>query len=219
MTASEARWLGSVLSDYSPDELTPLLNIGSSDAFYRASVCPEIDKSVFLPLQARGIKVWHSDVKNAIGVDLVGDIFDPAVFKRLQSIGSRALVCSNVIEHVADPIRLVHLLVDLMPKGSLLFLTVPYHYPYHPDPLDNLFRVSLQGLTEFVRPYFALERGLEIQTGSYLQSLLEKKWLVARDALLVLKAVRNVEKRRVLFSNYAYFKRKFATSCGVFRRV
>ncbi len=56
-----------------------------------------------------------------------------------------SVLCTEVLEHVAHPVRaLTELRRVTRPDGSLL-LSVPWFYPFHPCPLD-LRRFTLQGL-------------------------------------------------------------------------
>src|SRR5690349_19194318 len=85
MMRCDAEWLGRTLAELKPEELSPLLNLGASTKHFRQVEQPYIDKLVFRPLEARGVRVIHSDLKAAEGVDLVGDVFNDADFARLQS--------------------------------------------------------------------------------------------------------------------------------------
>jgi hypothetical protein len=37
-------------------------------------------------------------------------------------------------------------LEELLPPGGLLFLSVPHEFPYHPDPIDTMFRPGVEQL-------------------------------------------------------------------------
>ena len=57
MMVSDAKWLEGILPNFSEDELSPLLNIGSSTKKFREVDQPHIHKHVFAPLEKRGVKV------------------------------------------------------------------------------------------------------------------------------------------------------------------
>jgi hypothetical protein len=134
----EARWLGERLR--SADRYAPVLNIGSSSEEFRTRAQPWIDQELFRPLRQRAVPVVHQDLSPEPGVDVVGDLHDPQVRSKLGSMGARFVVCSNVLEHVPDPGHFARLLVHLLPQGGRLLVTVPRAFPYHPDPIDTMFR-------------------------------------------------------------------------------
>lgn len=56
-----------------------------------------------------------------------------------------AIVCSEVIEHVADARQALHELRRVMRDGAALVLTIPFLYPEHADPYD-FRRMTRHGL-------------------------------------------------------------------------
>lgn len=129
--------------------VSPLLNLGSSTRAFREVTKPHIDRELFAPLAAAGVQVFHSDLKQADGVDLVGDIVDPDVKAALAARGFRSLLCSNLLEHVRDRAAVAAACEDIVGPGGLILATVPSSFPYHADPIDTGFRptpVELAGL-------------------------------------------------------------------------
>lgn len=148
MLQREAEWLRKNLAGIDAKRLFPLLNVGSSTASLREKDQPWIDGEVFAPLRRRGGRVIHLDMKPDVGVDLVGDLDDPDFFASLQTLGVRSVLCSNVLEHVNAPEALARKLVDLIPPGGFIVVTVPRGFPYHPDPIDTLFRPDVATLNK-----------------------------------------------------------------------
>jgi hypothetical protein len=140
MMRCDAEWLGRTLAELKPEELSPLLNLGASTKHFRQVEQPYIDKLVFRPLEARGVRVIHSDLKAAEGVDLVGDVFDNADFARLQAAKPRSVICTHMFEHVVDREELARRLLSLLPEHGLFFVTVPSSYHEHHDPIDTMYR-------------------------------------------------------------------------------
>ncbi len=78
----------------------------------------------------------------APGVDLCGDLLDPDTWAEIAATGIRSAVCTNLLEHLADRQRFVELVSSTLPPGGRLLVTVPGRYPYHPDPIDTMYRPS-----------------------------------------------------------------------------
>ncbi len=146
MLLQEALWLREAFAKRTDAELTPLLNLGSSTARFREHEQPYIDAEIFAPLRARGLRAVHCDMKQDDGVDIACDILTGEAPARLAVVGARAVLCSNMFEHVVDRPALASRLAELLPSGGLLLLTVPHSFPYHPDPIDNRFRPDVSEL-------------------------------------------------------------------------
>jgi len=147
MLKNEANWLGERLRDFARED-GPVLNVGASSKQFREEVQPWIDGLVFAPLRARGISVVHQDLKAEPGIDFVGNLFDAECRATLRTIGTRSILCTNVLEHVLEPARLASFLDELLPAGGRLLVTVPHAFPYHPDPIDTMFRPTCEQLIE-----------------------------------------------------------------------
>jgi hypothetical protein len=121
-------------------EISPLLNLGSSTRAFREQAKPHIERELFAPLRAAGIEVVHSDLKQAEGVDLPGDIMDPAVRAELKGRGFRSLLIANMLEHVRDRAAVAAACEEIVGPGGLILATVPSSFPYHADPIDTGYR-------------------------------------------------------------------------------
>ncbi|MBI5516884.1 MAG: methyltransferase type 11 [Deltaproteobacteria bacterium] len=150
MLKNEARWLGRALAVIPDGDLFPMVNVGSSTRALREEAQPWIHEEIFKPLSLRGGRVVHQDLKAADGVDLVGDLNDPACWEKVSALAPRSVFCSNVLEHVPVAARdaLCARMVALVPPGGYLVLSVPRAFPYHPDPLDTGFRPSPDDLAQ-----------------------------------------------------------------------
>ena len=156
MFEAEAARLREILLDRGAP--SPLLNLGSSDARFREALKPHIETELFTPLREAGVETVHCDLKRAAGVDVVGDILDPAVRDRLRTMGFRCVLVSNLLEHVRDPAAVAAACVEVVGPRGLILASVPSSFPYHADPLDNGFRpspVELAALFEGCRPLHA----------------------------------------------------------------
>jgi hypothetical protein len=121
-------------------DISPLLNLGSSTGAFREQAKPHIERELFAPLRAAGVAVLHSDLKQADGVDLAGDIMDPAVRAALKGRGFRTLLVANMLEHVRDREAVAGACEEIVGPGGLILATVPSSFPYHADPVDTGWR-------------------------------------------------------------------------------
>lgn len=158
MHVEEARWLADRLGSVPAPELGPLLDIGSSTEEFRTRVQPWIHDLVFRPLRARGVPVLHQDVRAGAGIDLRGDLSDPAFREALADHGFRSVICCNLMEHVEQPLTLLRWLADMVAPGGRLLVTVPWQYPYHADPDDTRYRPSPEELAASVPGTRVLDR-------------------------------------------------------------
>lgn len=121
-------------------EVSPLLNLGSSTRAFRETDKPHIARELFGPLEAAGVTVVHSDLKEADGVDIAGDILDPRVQRDLADRGFKCVLLANLLEHVRDRAAVAAACETIVGAGGLILATVPSSYPYHADPIDTGYR-------------------------------------------------------------------------------
>ena len=166
MFKEEARWLANIIYSLSPNTVFPILNIGSSNQKFREHEQPWIDELLFKPARTKGYSVIHADMKNDTGVDLVGDLCDLDFLQKLSEINIQSVLCSNLLEHITNREEICQIISSIIPKSGYIFVTVPYKYPYHRDPIDTMFRPDIQELSSLF-PDFKIVNG-EILAGGYL---------------------------------------------------
>lgn len=170
MMVSDAKWLGEVLPKFTKEELSPILNIGSSTKKFREVDQPHIHKYVFAPLEEKGIKVIHCDLKDADGVDVSADIFDDEAIKKLASYQPKSIICTHMFEHVLDKEDLSKRLLSLLPKNGLFFVTVPNSYHQHDDPIDTMYRPTPEELAELFQGQEVIEKEILVD-GNYWEKI------------------------------------------------
>lgn len=126
--------------------ISPLLNLGSSTRAFREAAKPHIHRELFAPLEAAGVAVFHSDLKAADGVDLSGDILDPAIRRDLKARGFRSILIANMLEHVRDRAAVTAACEEILGPGGLILATAPSSFPFHADPIDTGYRPSPDAL-------------------------------------------------------------------------
>jgi hypothetical protein len=173
--------------------VSPLLNLGSSTGEFRESTKPHIHEELFGPLAAAGVRVLHSDLKQAEGVDLAGDILDPAVMGDLKAHGFKCVLCSNLLEHVRDRDAVAAACEEIAGPGGLILATVPSSFPYHADPIDTGFRPSPAALA-------ALFAGSETLLAEELPGRTYKEDMKARGSSFGAEIVRTLGFALIFFA-------------------
>jgi hypothetical protein len=166
MRRQEAAWIGEKLRGFAG--VRKVLNLGSGSRHFRQISKPYIDREIFDPLVRGGAQVVHADLKSGEGIDISGDVFDPAVQARMRELRPDAVLACNIMEHLPAEVRsrFAMALDSLVAPGGVLVVTVPYSYPYHADPIDTLYRPSPRELCESFPGYEVLE-ACTIESESY----------------------------------------------------
>lgn len=216
MFRKEATWIYQAIEQLDPEDTFPLLNLGSSTLHFRTLQQPFIDEVIFEPLRRSGRLVVHCDIKNSEGVDLKGDLTDPAFKEEVRRRGFRSVLCSNLLEHVDDPAEFSRHILDVVPSDGYIIVTGPYKYPEHLDPIDN-------GLRPTVAEFHALFPGTQIIIGQtfkaeYHFNRFRGKPKAALGYLISLVPRRNFQewRRSVAFLKYEFVP--FEQTCVVLRK-
>jgi SAM-dependent methyltransferase len=151
---------------------TICLNIGSSTKTFRERDQPHISERFIQPLETDGLKFIHCDMKQADGVDEAGDVFDAQFRARLRAYQADLLICSNLLEHLTEPQRFADACGELLVNGGFGLFSVPLSYPYHPDPIDTMLRLTPKQLAAMM-PNWSVVRSTEIAAGGYWRDLRE----------------------------------------------
>jgi len=121
-----------------------VLNLGSKDTCWGAHV---VNVDLVLP----AIENRKSKIENLILADLHRLPFaDTSV---------DGVICCNVLEHVADARVACAEIARVLKPGGHAYVTVPFIFPVHPDPLDR-WRWTLDGLRASLPGFDELEAGV-----------------------------------------------------------
>lgn len=145
MLIEEAKWFSKKISSLDPLTLYPILNIGSSTETFRKTIQPWIYEYIFKPAEGKG-DILCLDIKRAPGVDVVGDLSECSFLEKISKMKFKSVLCSNLLEHVTNKDEICQAIVSLIPNGGYIFVSCPYEYPFHPDPIDTLFRPNVKEL-------------------------------------------------------------------------
>jgi hypothetical protein len=219
MFEAEARWLRCALDAFPSERLSPLLNLGSSSTQVRETIQPWIENQVFLPLRARNVEAVHVDMRELPGVDVRADLTDPDDVRRLRTLRPRALLCCNLLEHVIEPERLAAHCLELVAEGGLLFVTVPFSYPYHRDPIDTMYRpnpVELAGLFRDARLLDSILLGTGV---SYRDVVRERPWILLRHVWRFPVPFLSFEKWKRSMTRLYWLAAEYRITCAVFEKL
>lgn len=170
MRVEEAKALAKWIADLRLPAGAVCVNVGSSTGDFRTRVQPHIDACLFRPLEEAGLRVIHCDMKTDEGVDEVGDVLDPEFRKRIRGYDAQVMICSNLLEHLRDPYAFAAACGDLVVPGGHGLITVPFSYPYHPDPIDTMLRPSPYELAQML-PGWEVERAEVLKSGTFRDDL------------------------------------------------
>jgi hypothetical protein len=218
MFEAEACWLRRALEAFPPERLSPLLNLGSSSAMVRKAIQPWIDAEVFCPLRSRGVETVHVDMRELPGVDVRADLTDASDVERLTVLQPNALLCCNLLEHVLEPKQLARHCLDLLPRGGLVFVTVPFSYPYHRDPIDTLYRPSPAELSELFGSARMLDGTILGAGVSYRDAVRERPWILLRHVWRFPVPFLSFERWKRSMARLYWLVAEYRITCAVFEK-
>lgn len=171
MLPKEAVLIGQWTRQLELAEDSVCLNVGSSTREFREETQPFIHGEVLKPLADAGCRIINCDLKQDDGVDEVGDLLDPAVQRRLAAYSADLVICANLLEHLSDPASFARACGVIVRPGGYCLFTVPRSFPYHPDPLDTMFRPSPREIMALL-PGWEVIAAEELAAGSYREEVL-----------------------------------------------
>jgi len=206
MKVEESIWISKKILKFSKPK-QKLLNIGSSTKEFRNKIQAHISRNIFVPIGKYGIKVTHTDIQDAEGVDLVGNLLDEEFIKILEKEKFDFILCSNLLEHLDDINPICNIIERILKKNGYAIITVPYNYPYHLDPIDNMFRPTVKELSKKFKNLEIID-GEILNASSYNTKLgkLEKNYfqkLINNPKMLALIFLRSL----VPFYKYSVWKK------------
>lgn len=173
MLTQEARWFAEAIAEMDDSRIFPMLNIGSHTAEFRTQDQPWIDRYIFGPARARNQVVKHLDIRSGRGVDIVGDLTNRSFLDELAAMKFKSVFCSNLFEHVVNRDEIARVITRVVPVSGYVFVSCPYKFPYHPDPIDTMFRPNVRELAAMF-PGTAIRRGAIVSAGSFLSYVLAR---------------------------------------------
>ena len=214
----EARWVGEKLAAYPAEQISPLLNIGSSTQEFRESAQPWTVRHIFGPLAERGVETVHVDARDGAGIDIHADLLNEADFTRVKSRRYKALLCCNILEHVDDPAEFAQRCEALTAPGGVLVITVPRSYPHHADPIDTLYRPSPDEAAMLFRRCSVVAAEILDVGESYRQEVRRRPWILLRHLLRLPVPFLGLEKWRRSMQKPYWLFHNYQVSAALLRR-
>ena len=186
-----------------------VLNIGSSTAKFRKIDQPYIDKYIFRLFRDNNVEITHLDIKEMKGVDIVADISNNNFsLKEKYDL----VICTNLLEHVSNVSTTVSNISSCVNKNGYLIITVPYIFPYHPDPIDNLFRPHPNELKSlFIDKKCIYEKVIIGQKNIFYR--------MKRDLISLGRIILNKRYEAIYYNIKCCFLRKSRITCLVFHAI
>ncbi len=170
MRIEEARTIARWIEELNLPAGAVCLNVGSSTDAFRRRMQPHIQHELIAPIERAGLRIVHCDLKEAEGVDEVGDLLDEKFRERLKTYDAHIMICSNLLEHLTDPAAFAVGCGELVRPDGYGIFTVPYSYPYHPDPIDTMLRLNPQELAGMLG-HWKVVRSEVIEGGNHWRDL------------------------------------------------
>ena len=152
MFPKESKWINTVISNNLLGVDGAVINLGSSSLDFINYNQPYIKDLVLDPLLKR-FQVTNVDIKSDPNVQLVANFLTEAGQTLIRDKSAKVFLVSNLLEHIPNAIEGIEKIKTLMEPKTYLILTGPKSFPYHPDPIDNMFRPSIAE----IRGYFEKE--------------------------------------------------------------
>jgi hypothetical protein len=218
MFEAEARWLHAALDRLAPERLSPLLNLGSSSAAFREQTQPWTERQLFRPLRARGIEIVHVDMRDGAGIDVRADLTDPADLPGLRALGARAVLCCNLLEHVTLPDLLARHCLEILPVAGLIFVTVPFSYPFHRDPIDTMYRPNPAELEALFSGARMLDAAIIGAGMSYRDDVRRRPWILLRHVARFPAPFVSLEKWKRSMAKLYWLVAEYRITCAMFEK-
>ena len=133
---------------------------------------PWVDENVFHTLTKGKCRLTHTDLFNFEGIDRTIDLSQTDCLDFTNTmLGTRLFLCANVFEHLTSKTRAtaIKAIASALKPKDFLLVTVPQSYPYHPDPIDTMFRPSPEELSALFDLHWLKTQTIE--AGSFSEDL------------------------------------------------
>lgn len=194
----------------------PILDIGSSDDLNRRIKQPWIYKYIFQYLDSEHI--FHLDIKETSGVNLVGNLTDRQFLLRLSKMKFGSVFCFNILEHIANKEEVCKILTKIVPVGGYLLVSCPYFYPQHLDPIDNMYRPDIKKLS-LLFPRTKLVYSEIVTCGTFFNYITRTPLMLTKIIIRYLLPFYQFHKWLVLVKHIPWANRNFLVTCIILEKL
>lgn len=113
-------------------------------------------------------KVVCVDIEDGPGVDLVADAHD---LNKVEDNSVDFVISISVLEHVTYPQKVVKEMHRILKPGGLVYISVPFIFPFHADPSD-FYRFTYRGVDILCEDFERLDSGFNRGPASTMHHLL-----------------------------------------------
>jgi SAM-dependent methyltransferase len=101
--------------------------------------------------------IINADIHPYEGVDVISD----AHSLPFHSEKFEAVILENLLEHVSNPFQVVKESFEVLKKGGILFVEVPFLYEFHNSPADY-YRFTLSGVELLLNDFEKIDGGISV---------------------------------------------------------
>lgn len=142
--------------DFLPEKPV-IFDIGSKDG-----------QANYVSAYPKDAKVVTVDIEAGSGVDLVADAHD---LYMVPDSSVDFVTTVSVLEHVRNPVKVVGEIHRILKPGGIVYINVPFIFPYHADP-DDFYRFSHRGILNLCERFERLDSGFARGPASTMHHLL-----------------------------------------------
>jgi len=219
MLIEEAIWIKCQIENHFDQDDFPLLNLGSSTKKFREKDQTYIYDEIFHPLIKKDLKVIHTDIKQLDGVDIVGNINDAKFRQNIKSLNIKSILCSNLLEHVDNPVEMIESIVEILPLNGKLIISTPFYFPFHKDPIDTLLRPTIEDLEILFNDLENIS-SMTVKSNDNLFKVFKKnpRYLLIM-VLRWLSPFYKFQEWKLYINDLVRLRRNFTANCIVFKKI
>ena len=220
MLINESKWIGKKLLELIENKkVSNILNLGSSTGQFREVEQAFIYNNIFAPLKNTKAKVTHLDMKNADGVDLVGDITNKDFFNQIKNNKYNCIICSNLLEHIENPERIIDSIYNLLEQNGYLILTLPFNYPYHPDPIDTYYRPNLEEIKLTYNKFSYIKGETIVDNETHFSFLIKKPKSFITTVIRLILPFYKTNSWKLMVNDLGRTFKPFSANCVILKKV
>jgi len=106
-----------------------------------------------------------------------------------------------------------------LPTGGLVFVTVPFSYPYHRDPIDTMYRPGPTELAELFAGARLLESMILGAGVSYRNAVKERPWILLRHVWRFPVPFLSFERWKRSMARLYWLVSEYRITCAVFEKI